>query len=55
MDDWGEIKLTKIESDDFWCLFDELCNDNSGFIHNRATILEAYKEENLYGLRVNET
>ena len=56
MEDWGEIKLTQIDdSDDFWCLFDELCDDNSGFLHNRSTILEAYNEGNLYGLRVSES
>jgi len=55
MEDWGEIKFTRIGSDDFWCLLDELCNDNSGFLHNRSAILEAYKEGKLYGLRVNET
>jgi len=29
MEDWGEIELTQIESFDFWCLFDELCDDNN--------------------------
>jgi hypothetical protein len=55
MKDWGEIELTQIDSDDFWCLFDELCDDNSGFLYNRSVILEAYKKGNLYGLRVDET
>jgi hypothetical protein len=55
MDDWGEIELNQIDSSDFWCLLDELCNDNSGFLHNRITLLEAYKKGNLYGLRVRET
>ena len=56
MNDFGEIKLNKIDSsDDFWCLFDELWNDKSVFLHNRKSILEAYKDGNLYGLRVNET
>ena len=55
MNDWSEIKLIKIDSDDFWCLFDELLNDNSCFVYNRNIILEAYKEQNLYGLIVNET
>ncbi len=55
MNDWGEIELTQIDSDDFWCLFDELGDDNSGFLCNKSTILEAYKKGNLYGLRVNET
>ena len=56
MEDWGEIKLTQIDSsDEFWNLFDELRDDNSGFLHNRSTILDAYKNGDLYGLRVNET
>jgi hypothetical protein len=55
MDDYGEIKLTQIECDDFWCLFDELCDDCHGFLHNRRSLLEAYKEGNLYGLSVVET
>ena len=53
--DRGEIRLSPIDCGDFWCLLDELCDDNSGFIHNRRTILQAYKDGNLYGLRVNET
>ena len=56
MEDCGEIKLAQIDdSMDFWRLFEELCDDNSGFYHNRSVILEAYKNENLYGLRVTET
>lgn len=56
MDDWGEVALKKIESgDDFWHLIDELCDDNSGFFHNKSSIVEAYKTENLYGLQVYET
>ena len=51
MEDWGEIKLTQIDSsDEFWNLFDELRDDNSGFLHNRSTILDAYKNGDLYGL-----
>ena len=55
MNDWGELKLTQIGANDFWNLFDELCDDNSRFLFNRATILEAYKNGNLYGLTVDET
>ena len=56
MEDWGEIKLAKIDSGyEFWCLMDELYDDQSGFIHNKNTILEAYKNNNLYGLKVIET
>lgn len=56
MEYWGEIKLIKISSaNDFWCLIDELCDDNSKFMCNRSTILQAYKDGNLYGLEVEET
>ena len=56
MDIWGEIKVNKIEDGaDFWCLINELLNDNSDFLYNRNTIVEAYKNGNLYGLNVNET
>lgn len=53
MDDWGEINLKQIvDSDDFWCLMDELCDDVSGFVNNRSLILDAYGDGNLYGLNV---
>ena len=56
MEDWGEIKLVQIDDpSEFWELIDELCDDKSGFYHNRKTLLEAYKNGNLYGLRVHET
>lgn len=56
MEHWGEIKLTKIEHGfDFWCLFDELSNDNSNFINNREIIVDAYRKGNLYGLNVDES
>ena len=56
MEDWGDINIIPIiYSGDFWDLFDELSNDHSKFMHNRGTILDAYKDGTLYGLRVNET
>jgi hypothetical protein len=55
MEDWGEIELMKVDSDGFWFLMDELYDDNHSFIYNRTTILEAYKNGNLYGLLVSET
>lgn len=55
MNDWGEIKLEQINHVQFWHLFDEMIDDRSGFLHNKETILEAYKNGNLYGLRVIET
>lgn len=56
MNDWGEITLTQIEDgNDFWCLMEELCDDDSEFIYNRNIIVEAYKRGDLYGLSVSET
>jgi hypothetical protein len=56
MDDWGEIVLRRIDhGDEFWCLFDELYDDASGFILNRRPLVDAFREGNLYGLKVNET
>lgn len=56
MEHWGEIVVTRIEdASDFWCLFDELFDDDSGFVHNRDVLLDAFKSGNLYGLRVEET
>jgi len=55
MEDWGEIILEEINSEEFWCLYDEILDDSSCFFNNRSTILEAYKNGNLYGLQVLET
>src|SRR5205809_561033 len=56
MDDWGEIVLVIITNgDEFWTLFDELEDDESGFIGNRSVLVDAYKDGNLYGLKVTET
>ena len=56
MDKWVKIKLHKIEEPIyFWGLFDELLDDQSEFICNKETILEAYKNGNMYGLMVEET
>ena len=38
MDDWGEIELNQIGSEDFWYLLDELCHDKSDFYNNRSII-----------------
>ena len=56
MEDWGEITLTQIEDgNDFWCLIEELWDDNSISIYNRRSLVEAYKTGKLYGLSVSET
>jgi hypothetical protein len=54
--DWGEIEPRPIESGyDFWALFDELVDDESGFVNNRGIIANAYREGQLFGLRLSET
>ena len=56
MSDYGEIKLHPIISGyDFWCIFSELVKDNSDFLNNLNTIVEAFKDETLFGLCINET
>ena len=55
-DDYGEIKVFQIDSgDEFWILIGEICDDKSNFIHNKSTIVDAYKNGHLYGLCVIET
>lgn len=55
MEDWGEIKLLNIDNGwDFWCLFDALCKESS-LLYDRTQIVDAYKNGNLYGLKVKET
>ncbi len=54
--DYGEFVLVPIESgNDFWCLIKALQDDNSSFMNNIDTIVERYKQGNLFGLRVSET
>jgi hypothetical protein len=56
MSDYGSTELHQIESvENFWALYDEIINDNSGFQYNRATLLEAFKNGNLWGLTIEET
>lgn len=56
MSDYGNTELHQIESvENFWALYDELVDDNSGFINNRTTLLEAFKNGNLWGLTIEET
>jgi len=56
MTDYGTIEMTLIERpEDFWALWDELEDDDSGFIHNRITLLDAFKKGEMYGLTVKET
>jgi len=56
MEDWGEIvSIQMTDSEDFWSIYDEMENDNSGFLANRSIILDAWKAGNMYGLQVEET
>jgi hypothetical protein len=41
-------------SEDFWALFDEMVDDQCSFLHNRSTILDSFKNKNLYGLILEE-
>ena len=54
MEYWGELKLVKItDGGDFWSLMDEIKDDI--FYCNRITMVESFKNDNLYGLVVDET
>lgn len=54
--DYGLLFPDKIErGSDFWCLMDELKDDDSGFLYNRGTLADAFRNGDLYGLRVTET
>jgi GNAT superfamily N-acetyltransferase len=51
-----EYKVTKVvEASDFWALLDALVDDGSGFVNNRIALLDAFKNGDLYGMRVVET
>lgn len=55
-DDWGPIRLEKVDdANTFWALISSLHDDNSGFVHNKGLILDAYCSGNLFTLRVRET
>ena len=52
----GEIRFEKIKfSNNFWALYNELLDDKSGLQCNRTSLVDAFKNETLYGLRVEET
>ena len=56
MKEWGEINLVQIEDgSDFWCLMDEIYPDKTGIGYNRNKLVEAYRNGNLYGLKMCET
>ena len=53
---YTNLKVKEItEANEFWHLFDELDDDKSGFIYNRNTILDAFRNGHLYGIEVEET
>ena len=55
MDDWGRVKADLLSAHELLQLSDELSGDGSGFINQRHLILEAWKNDKLFGLRVEET
>lgn len=55
-DDYGELVPRRIEDGrEFWSIIEALENDASGFIHNKNYLVEAFKDNDLYGLYVTET
>lgn len=57
MPDYGEAEFVEIDRvEDFWVLWDELNDDDEcGLKHSRNILLEAFKDGNLWGLRIAET
>jgi hypothetical protein len=56
-EDVTEFKLNIPSPGEFWSLMDLLSNEESEFIHNRSTILQAFKEDHMYvvcGLETDE-
>ena len=54
--DYGITNVECIDSEqDFWCIFDELVDDNSEFLQNRNTILDSWRKGNMFGVRIVET
>ena len=53
---WGPLQVVSgLTAGDFWALIDELKDDRSGFLYNRAILLDAWKNGCLHGLAVEET
>lgn len=47
------LRIKKIKDGDcFWRLYSELEDDTSGYLNSRSDLVEAFKEENLYGLEI---
>jgi ribosomal protein S18 acetylase RimI-like enzyme len=54
--DYGRIYLSQIDdAKTLWRLIDSLKDDGCGFVHNIPELIEAYKYNKLYGLRVDDT
>jgi hypothetical protein len=55
-EDWGDLEVVEIkQGEHFFKLLEELEDDGSEFLGNKRVIATAYKEGNLYGLRVRES
>tara|TARA_A100001015_G_C14633174_1_gene572510 strand:+ start:75 stop:506 length:432 start_codon:yes stop_codon:yes gene_type:complete len=57
---WNDrIKLIHINYNDFWYIYDEICDEicdeKCELFDYRSILLEAYKKQKLYGLRVTES
>ncbi len=57
-DSWVDVVPTRINtSAEFACVINDLpdlCYDNTSFIRHKAMILDAYREGNLYGLKLKQ-
>ena len=44
--------LIHIGCEEFWLIINELCDDNSIFLHSKVAILKAFKDGQLYGIKM---
>ena len=48
-------ELINVGCEEFWLIINELCDDNSIFLHSKTAILQAFKDNQLYGLRIPDS
>lgn len=54
--DWNDrINLININYNDFWYIYDEICDEKCELFDYIFILLDAYKKQKLYGLRVTES
>jgi len=53
--DWGPFVIQKLKNaQEYWAINDEILNDDDGFKHNRLSLLQHFKDDQMYGLFICE-